>query len=35
VVSRDGEQFPVTMDYDPNRLNLVVVDGIVTEARFG
>lgn len=29
VVERDGESFPVTMDYFPERLNLRIKDGII------
>lgn len=35
VVQRDGEQFPVTMDYSPQRLNLVIESGTVTAATVG
>ena len=35
VVSRDGEDFPVTMDYRFDRVNLSIVEGIVTEASIG
>ncbi len=31
VVERDGEQLPITYDLRPGRLNLTVLDGIVTE----
>lgn len=35
VVSRDGEEFPITMDYSTARVNLTVVDDIVTEVYIG
>jgi hypothetical protein len=35
VVEEDGEKKPVTMDLQPNRVNLVVVDGTVTSATLG
>lgn len=35
VVIRDGESFPATMDYSPSRVNLTIVDNIVTEASIG
>jgi hypothetical protein len=35
VVERDGEQYMVTMDYSPQRLNLVVTDQVITEAYVG
>lgn len=35
VIERDGEQFPATMDYRPDRINLVVTDGSVTKATVG
>lgn len=35
IVSRDGEDFPVTMDYRFDRVNLRIVDGVVTEATIG
>ncbi len=35
VVERDGEQFPVTMDYSSTRVNLVITDGTVTTATIG
>jgi hypothetical protein len=31
VVNRDGEDLPVTMDLRPNRVNVAVIDGEVTE----
>lgn len=35
VSSRDGEDFPLTMDYVTNRLNLAIVDGKVTGVSVG
>ncbi|MBU3688616.1 MAG: hypothetical protein B7C54_10875 [Acidimicrobiales bacterium mtb01] len=35
VVARDGEEFPITMDYSTARVNLTVVDGVVTEVYVG
>ena len=35
VVERDGEPYAITFDYRTNRINLVIVDGIVTEAYIG
>lgn len=35
VVARDGEQFAVTMDYRMDRVNLEIVDGVVTGATIG
>jgi hypothetical protein len=35
VVERDGEQFPVTMDYRLDRVNFVVTDAVVTRAAMG
>jgi len=35
VVARDGEEFPITMDYSTARVNLTVVDDIVTEVYVG
>ena len=35
VVERDGEKFPVTMDLQPERINLTVKDGKVTQATVG
>lgn len=35
VVSRDGEDFPMTMDYRFDRVNLRIEDGIVTDATIG
>jgi len=35
VVSRDGEDFPVTMDYRGDRVNLTIVDDVVTASTVG
>lgn len=35
VVSVDGDSRPVTMDYRPDRINLTIVDGVVTRATQG
>lgn len=35
VVSRDGEDFPITMDYSPNRVNLWIESGNVTQVSVG
>lgn len=35
VIERDGNALVVTADLRPNRLNLVVVDGIVNSYRLG
>jgi hypothetical protein len=35
VVEEDGEKKPVTMDYVPERVNLVIVDSKVTAATLG
>lgn len=35
VVSREGEDFAVTMDYRVNRMNVKILDGIVVECRQG
>jgi len=35
VVERDGESFPVTMDYSPTRINLSITAGVVTKAVAG
>ena len=35
VIEEDGEKFPVTMDFIPERLNFVVVDGEVTAVTTG
>jgi hypothetical protein len=35
IVARDSEQFPVTMDYNPKRVNLTIEDGVVTRAALG
>lgn len=35
VVERDGEAYAITFDYRTDRVNLVVKEGIVTEAYIG
>jgi len=35
LVSKDGEDFLVTLDYDPQRLNAVVAASVVTEITVG
>ncbi len=35
IVERDGESFPVTMDYSPERANLTIQNSVVTEVQFG
>jgi hypothetical protein len=35
IVKRDGENFPVTMDYRLDRINLEITEGIVTYAYVG
>lgn len=35
VIERDGESFPVTMDFRTDRVNLTIVDGTVTRADLG
>jgi len=35
VERRDGESYPLTMDYVPDRANLTIEDGIVTKVRYG
>ena len=35
VGGRDGESFPVTMDYRPDRITVTIVDGVVTAAVAG
>ena len=35
VVSVDGDVRPVTMDYRPDRINLTIVDKVVTKATVG
>lgn len=35
IVSRDGEMFPVTMDYSEERLNFTIVRGRVTKVENG
>lgn len=35
VIARDGEYFAVTLDYSPQRVNVVIEDSIVQEASSG
>lgn len=35
VVERDGEAFPVTMDYRADRLNFKIKDGVITAVNNG
>lgn len=35
VAARDGETFPLTMDYREDRVNLTIVDAVVTEVLIG
>lgn len=35
VLSREGEEFPATMDYRVERLNVRIADGVVTECTVG
>jgi hypothetical protein len=35
IAARDGETFPLTMDYRADRVNLTIVDGAVTEVLIG
>ena len=35
VVSRDGQDYPVTMDFSPNRVNLTIENGVVTNVSVG
>ena len=35
VVERDGEPFPVTMDFLPDRLNFKIKDGVITAVTKG
>jgi len=35
VTHRDGAAYPVTRDYDLNRVSVRVVRGMVTEAHYG
>ena len=35
VVAEDGQSFPVTMDYRPERLNFTIRDGIVVDVTQG
>jgi hypothetical protein len=35
IASEDGESFPATLDYNPNRVSFDVTNGMVTKATFG
>lgn len=35
IVERDGEHFPATRDFRPNRLNFVIEKGLVTRVTAG
>ncbi len=35
VVARDGENFPVTLDYRPTRINLTINKGVVADVNVG
>ena len=35
VIKENGRSFPVTMDYRADRLNFVLVDGVVTKIKEG
>ena len=35
IVKRDGESFPVTMDYRMDRINLEIENGVITNASIG
>lgn len=35
VIKRDGEEFPITRDYRPERLNFTVEKGVVTKVTNG
>jgi hypothetical protein len=35
ITREDGESFPVTLDYNPERLNFEIDDGKVTQATYG
>ena len=35
VVGRDGEMFPVTLDYSPERVNAVIESSMVSEISIG
>ena len=35
VVQRDGESYPATKDYNPDRANLTIQSGVVTDVQFG
>ena len=35
ITREDGESFPVTQDYNPDRLNFEIDEGTVTKATYG
>ena len=35
IASQDGEAMAITADYRPNRLNVAVEKGVITDAYFG
>ena len=35
IVAQDGEAMAITADYRPDRLNVAVEKGVITEAYFG
>jgi hypothetical protein len=35
IAARDGEQFALTMDYNPKRVNLTVDNGVVSDVFIG
>lgn len=35
VERRDGQSYPLTMDYVPDRANLTIENGMVTKIRYG
>jgi hypothetical protein len=35
VVEREGEELPVTLDFNPDRLNFVIEDGVVVQVTTG
>lgn len=35
VIERDGQKFTVSMEYNANRVQLVIKDNLITSARIG
>lgn len=35
IISEDGNYYVLTMDYRPGRINLTIINGVVTSTRFG